>query len=48
MGIVMKVWLWLVIFSALTGVLAACSNEQPAGAPPDLAGPALIMFYTDN
>jgi hypothetical protein len=44
----MKPWLWLVILSALMAGLAACNNEKPAGAPPDLSGPALIMFYTDN
>jgi len=44
----MKLWLWVTILSALIVGLAACSDEQPAGAPPDLSGPALIMFYTDN
>jgi len=46
-------WLWLAILSALLVGLAACSGEAPAetppaGTPPDLNGPALIMFYTDN
>ncbi len=44
----MKLWLRLVILSVFIVGLAACSDEQPAKAPPDLSGPALIMFYTDN
>jgi hypothetical protein len=39
----MKPWLWVAIMSALIVGLVACSDEQP-----DLSGPALIMFYTDN
>jgi hypothetical protein len=28
--------------------LAACGDEKPTEIAPDLGGPALIMFYTDN
>ena len=44
----MKLSFWLVTLSVLIVGLAACSDEQPAETPPDLSGPALIMFYTDN
>ena len=44
----MKLYLYLVALSALVVGLAACSDDEPAAGPPDLSGPALIMFYTDN
>lgn len=43
--VVVKLWLWLGVLIILIVGLAACSDES---APPDLTGPALIMFYTDN
>jgi len=32
-------------------VTGACSNgssNEPVGGPTEVAGPALVMFYTDN
>ncbi|MGH2536032.1 MAG: hypothetical protein ACRDHL_01410 [Candidatus Promineifilaceae bacterium] len=48
----MKHWFRLPFLALLALVaLAACgSNEpgEPEAPPPALAGPALVMFYTDN
>jgi hypothetical protein len=47
--VIVKLWLWLGVLIILIVGLAACSDESaPAEGPPDLSGPALIMFYTDN
>jgi hypothetical protein len=44
----MKHQRWLTILMVLMAGLMACTVEDPAQAPADPGGPALIMFYTDN
>lgn len=44
----MKNWLLLVSFPLLLSLVAACGGGGLAvEAVPELAGPALVMFYTD-
>lgn len=42
----------LLVLALLVVVFAgACANgssNEPVDAPPEVAGPALVMFYTDN
>ena len=42
----------LLVLALLVVVFAnACakgSSNEPVGAPTEVAGPALVMFYTDN
>lgn len=42
---------WLVLLGLLTLALAtACAGDTPKEAPaaPEITGPALVLFYTDN
>ena len=42
--------IWFGIFIVVLAVigLASCNESRPLEAPSELAGPALVMFYTDN
>jgi len=44
----MKLWILPLILLASVVGLAACGAESSTETPADPAGPALIMFYTDN
>lgn len=45
----MKTWLLLVSFFLLLSLTTACGQEGSAvESVPELAGPALVMFYTDT
>lgn len=42
-------WHLLVLLLFVGGVVAACSGEKAKETEqPQLTGPALVMFYTDN
>lgn len=43
-------WIKLLgLLSLLMGLLMACGGEGSADEPaPEIEGPALVMFYTDN
>lgn len=37
------------LLGLLLGLVTACGGTTPAGEPaPEITGPALVMFYTDN
>ena len=44
----MKNWLMLLIFGFLVGGLVACGSDAASPGLPEVQGPALVMFYTDN
>jgi hypothetical protein len=41
-----QIGIWMLVLTVIG--LASCSDSQSIWAPPELAGPALVMFYTDN
>lgn len=44
----MKNWLMVLVFSFLAAGLVACGNDAASSGQPEVQGPALVMFYTDN
>lgn len=43
-----KTWIGILILVFMVIGLGGCGESQPVEEQPGLAGPALIMFYTDN
>jgi hypothetical protein len=43
-----KIWIGLLLLVLTAVGLAGCGDGQPVEELPELAGPALVMFYTDN
>ena len=44
----MKSFYGLLVLSLVTIGLAACSGDGDSSELPEVEGPALVMFYTDN
>ncbi|MFN2189881.1 MAG: hypothetical protein ACK2T3_14045 [Candidatus Promineifilaceae bacterium] len=44
----MRTWLGIFVVSLAVAGLVGCGESQPVEQLPEVAGPALVMFYTDN
>lgn len=44
----MKSWVRIFVLGLIATGLAACGGSESVETPPEITGPALVMFYTDK